>query len=181
MKFRCARDSFINERNTPRRYGYSTRPAFRLTKRCLVSFRENGASARWGKFRRRYQRESRKGCTRAPIPRSTRPCLIVPPVSILHTSLSNAEWLIGKQREVPTGSNVHTAVCFPRSGNSMPSCSHEFVKAHGHSVPWNRSAAIERRGQKSRKIFIARDNARFLMRGPIVAARFFSPIPLLIF
>lgn len=92
-KFRCDRDSFISERNTARRYTDMAQGRSFGTKRSLVSFRENDAHTQQGKFRWRYQRKSRKGCTRARSPsrRSTRPRLIVPPVSILHTSLSNAE------------------------------------------------------------------------------------------
>lgn len=172
MKFRCAWDSFISERNTPWKYTDIAQGQPFGSKQRLVSFRENDASARWGKFRRRYQRESRKGCTRAPIPHSTRPCLIIQPVSILHTSLSNGERVAHWET---TGSSnwfqrtyERRRVCLPRSADSMPSCFHEFVKAHGHSVPRNRSAAVERRGRteiakdfyctRQRAIFNARTN-----------------------
>lgn len=147
MKFRCARDSFISGE----KHGAKIRIWHKagLSKRCLVSFRGNRDLTR--KISSVLSTGITQGDARAcarPIPRFTRPCLIVPPVSILHTSLSNAERVA--HWETTRSSNVHTyireaTVCFPRSRYSMPSCFHEFVKAHRHSVPWNRSTAVERR------------------------------------
>lgn len=107
-KFRRVWNSFIRGKKTYREDTNVAQGRPLGSKRSLVSFRVNAANAQalGGKFRRRYQRESRKGCTRArrqgafmsssrSIPRSLWPCLIVPPVSILHTSLSNAERVLG--------------------------------------------------------------------------------------
>jgi len=185
-KFRCVRDSFIRGKNVSRRYKYKgTRPLD--SKRSLVSFRATAVNthALRGKFRRRYQRESRKGCTRAHrqgafmssscfIPRSLWPCLIVPPVSILHTSLSNAKRVLG------LGNNGKFQRTYARKTARHAfslweiQCLPVFAEAHRHSVPWNHTAAAKHHRRMYTKcgrfLLFTKDDVRylFLMQQSIV-------------
>lgn len=128
-----------------RRYRYGTRPAFWHKAELRFFPREWRARST-----REFSSVLSTGITREMHTRvgahPTR--LIVPPVSILHTSLSNAE------RMASLGNNGKFQRTYERGDGTLSSPTEifyavplprEFVKAHGHSVPWNRSAAAERR------------------------------------
>lgn len=136
----------------------------------LVSFRVNArARVRRRKFRRRYQRVSREGCTRVPDGAPlrarplrfcvARPCLIVPPVSILNTSLSNAEpgphWETTGEFHLCTRRPSRA----PEKFNAALFRRAVFVKAYirGHTFP-RRERSPGSSGRRLRKMFITTDN-----------------------
>lgn len=119
VKFRYAPGTASLARETrARRYGYGTRPAFRHKGESRFFSREwrrpRSRALDKGNFVGVINGNHARDAHARPIPRFTRPRLIVPPVSILHTSLSNAERLA--HWETTASSSVHT-----RGGGTLSS------------------------------------------------------------
>lgn len=111
-----------------------------------------------------------------PIPARSRSCLIVPPVSILHTSLSNAERVgsLGNNRKFQRTYErrryaflARDTLCRPASTSSLKRTG---IPCREIAVQLRHVAGV----QKSRNFdFITRDSARALMQKPITAVWLF--------